>query len=162
MSSSSVEASKNAGCTVDPRLYASNPDHPEAAATLKKIDRGHRNRLATLVWSLAEPAGGGGETHFPRSGGLPLPATYRCNETAVGLKVEPKLGSAVMFYNLRPDGGLEPFSLHGGCPPAAGGTKLAINQWLWTRRYRGDAEIENGIGGHVGKQKLDHNPYSAE
>ena len=72
---------------------------------------------------------------WPRSGGLPLPATYRCNETAVGLKVEPKLGSAVMFYNLRPDGGLEPFSLHGGCPVTSG-VKWAVNQRLWTKPWR--------------------------
>ena len=50
------------GATADaptPRPEPS-PIKRKVNATLKKIDRGHRNRLATLVWSLAEPAGGGG------------------------------------------------------------------------------------------------------
>ena len=49
-----------------------------------------------------------------------------------GLKIEPRRGSAVLFYSLRPDGVTDPFSLHGGCPPLAG-TKWAVNKWLWSR-----------------------------
>lgn len=37
------------------------------------LEGGHRNRLATLLWYLRSPAGGGGETHFPRAGGLHHP-----------------------------------------------------------------------------------------
>ena len=77
----------------------------------------------------------GGETHFPRAGGRPKPSTYRCIDgMPQGLKIEPRRGSAVLFYSLRPDGVTDPFSLHGGCPPLAG-TKWAVNKWVWSEEY---------------------------
>jgi hypothetical protein len=38
---------------------------------------GERNRLATLLWYMAAPDQGG-ETHFPRAGGLDIPQTFKC------------------------------------------------------------------------------------
>jgi prolyl 4-hydroxylase len=50
----------------DPDLYQKQP------GIMKMIADGDRQRLATLLWYIAEPEGGG-ETHFPRAGGLPNP-----------------------------------------------------------------------------------------
>ena len=36
-------------------------------------------------------------------------------------------------YNLRPDGEPDPFSMHGGCPPADGSTAWKVNKWIWNR-----------------------------
>ncbi len=82
------------------------------------LDHGRRNRLATMLWHLQTPAHGG-RTNFPRAGGLPEPDTHECAKHA-GLKLAPKSGEATLFYNLRPDGVVDPFSLHAGCPPRKG------------------------------------------
>ena len=95
---------------------------------------GERNRLATLLWYMQVPEQGG-ETHFPRAGGLPSPQNFLCGEDAQGLKVEPELGKATLFYSLRPDGAPDPLSLHGGCPPKKGGQKWAVNKWVWSKQY---------------------------
>ena len=67
----------------------------------------------------------GGETFFPRSGGLSGPLDFLCEGDAgmQGMKVTPSKGKAVLFYSLRPDGAIDPFSLHGSCPVEAGGEK---------------------------------------
>eukprot|EP01048_Picozoa_sp_COSAG05_P003882 COSAG05_NODE_191_length_14617_cov_90.240736_5_plen_100_part_00 len=66
----------------------------------------------------------GGETFFPRSGALSHPPDPRCEDEAgmQGMKVTPSRGKALLFYSLRPDGAVDPFSLHGGCPVGAKST----------------------------------------
>lgn len=93
--------------------------------------------LATLLWYMQEPSGGGGETHFPRAGGDAQPYTFLCTGEGAnrGLKVAPKQGKATLFYSLRPDGAPDPFSLHGGCPPIGSGSKWAVNKWVWSKPY---------------------------
>ena len=78
----------------------------------------------------------GGETNFPHAGGqTPLGGLgFRPTPTAdTGLSVAPKVGAAVLFYSLRPDGAIDPFSTHAGCPPTEGSAedKWVANLWLW-------------------------------
>lgn len=40
------------------------------------------------------------------------------------LQVAPVVGSATLFYSLRPDGAVDAFSFHGGCPPTEAGPPL--------------------------------------
>ena len=49
------------------------------------------------------------------------------------LKVHPKRGRAVLFYNQKPDGTLDIEAEHGGCPVAVG-HKWAANVWIWNRK----------------------------
>ena len=60
-------------------------------------------RQATLLWYMSE-VGGGGETFFPRSGGLRHPPDVLCEGGAgwQGMRVTPSKGKAVLFYSLRP------------------------------------------------------------
>lgn len=55
----------------DPELYKGQPE------MIKMVEGGERNRLATLLWYMAAPKEGG-ETHFPRAGGLSPPANFKC------------------------------------------------------------------------------------
>eukprot|EP01043_Picozoa_sp_COSAG02_P058979 COSAG02_NODE_7433_length_3015_cov_4.222565_2_plen_576_part_00 len=141
----------------DPELYKEQP------GILEMIADGDRQRLATLLWYLSVPAAGG-ETHFPRAGGLSNPPVELppCafqhwkdgsgdKHPLRGVKVEPVRGMATLFYSLRPDGQLDPFSLHAGCPPHLPGgtpadepaqaeavgalTKWATNKWFWTQPW---------------------------
>tara|TARA_B110000208_G_scaffold190058_1_gene253042 strand:- start:3445 stop:4923 length:1479 start_codon:yes stop_codon:yes gene_type:complete len=50
-----------------------------------------------------------------------------------GLKVRPVRGNALLFYSLRPDGAIDLFSEHAGCPPEVE-TKWAATKWVWTHR----------------------------
>jgi len=89
----------------DKELYQ-NDEH-----TLKNfIQYGRRNRMITVFWYLSDVEEGG-ETIFPRAGGKPPPSNMsQCEE---GLKVKPKRGKVIIFYSLKPDGSLDPLSLHG-------------------------------------------------
>lgn len=52
--------------------------------------------------------------------------------------VTPSKGKAILFYSLRPDGAVDPFSLHGSCPlMGEGSNKWVVNQRAWTMPYRG-------------------------
>ena len=113
---------------IDPLMHRSLPE------TQALIDGGRFNRLATLLWSLQAPEAGG-ETHFPRAGGLEDNSFLDCTNTPEqaaiqGLRVPPRTGSATLFYNLRGDGAPDPHSMHAGCPPTEG-TKWAVNHWVW-------------------------------
>lgn len=70
------------------------------------------NRLATLLMVLQAP-GGGGETIF----------------TIAGLKLQPKAGDAILFWNLHSAGHGDMQSMHAGCPPT-GATKWIANKWF--------------------------------
>ena len=51
-------------------------------------------------------------------------AKWCCNTSSTALRSKPVKGNAVIFYSQLPDGNLDPYSLHGGCPPIKG-TKLS-------------------------------------
>jgi len=111
----------------DPALY-------RGTAMEKKI-RGGRNRVATLFWYMSDVTEGGW-TYFPRSGKLPNPRSYKLkkvSDCSDGLKVEPKKGAVILFYSVKPDGNVDPLSLHGACPVGEGNTKWGANIWYWTK-----------------------------
>eukprot|EP01013_Petalomonas_cantuscygni_P018180 TRINITY_DN35538_c0_g1_i1.p1 TRINITY_DN35538_c0_g1~~TRINITY_DN35538_c0_g1_i1.p1 ORF type:complete len:402 (+),score=58.94 TRINITY_DN35538_c0_g1_i1:85-1290(+) len=89
------------------------------------------NRVATFFVYLTGEGGAanGGATVFPRANGEPQPTDpTRCD---VGLRVYPVAGSAVVFYDMHPDGSVDENSLHGGCPPLNDETeKWAAVIWL--------------------------------
>ena len=60
----------------------------------------------------------GGATGFPKA------ANGR------GLGVRPAKGSAVLFYNMLPDGNGDDLSLHSG-RPIVSGVKWVCNLWIW-------------------------------
>lgn len=55
----------------------------------------------------------GGATAFPR----------------LGVTVEPSKGSALFWYNMKPEGHPDQLSLHGGCPILYG-NKCVSNKWI--------------------------------
>ena len=115
-------------------------------ADMSSVVEGGRNRLATVIWYASSPESGG-ETHFPRAGGLPEHEDVSVNcagaQAGNGLKVPARRRQATLFYNLRPDGAVDPFTLHAGCPPSGAAVKWACNQWIWNRDL--DSEWEQSV-----------------
>jgi len=109
-------------------FYKSDPQ------MVKDYDHGHKNRLATVFWYMSDVEAGG-ETQFPRAGGLGHPPNF--NECKWGLLVKPRKGKVILFYSLTPDGRGDDYSLHGGCPVEGDGTKVkwAANQWVWNKPF---------------------------
>ena len=67
----------------DPQLYTNDPN------TLRMVEHGKKNRLATVFWYLTDVSKGG-ETIFPRSDKGRFPASME--SCSVGLKVKPERG----------------------------------------------------------------------
>lgn len=100
---------------------------------MEMIEGGAKNRLLTFFWYLSDVEAGG-ETNFPRFGGLSDP--YDTKNCRQGLSVKPERGKAVLFYNLLPSGWPDDFSLHSGCPIGKG-IKWAVNKWVWNKPFPG-------------------------
>jgi prolyl 4-hydroxylase len=83
-------------------------------------NRHQPSRFATLLIYLKEPKKGG-ETTFPRS----IQSTNH-----EGLTVTPKIGKAVLFYNMLPDGNVDDLSQHGS-KAVEKGEKWIANLWVW-------------------------------
>lgn len=81
-------------------------------------------RFATLLLYLNEGMEGG-ETEFPR---------YVNAQSKRGLKVEPKMGKAVLFYSQLPDGNMDDWSHHAALPTRKG-EKWLMNLWVWDPEY---------------------------
>jgi hypothetical protein len=83
------------------------------------------------------PAGGGGETAFPRAFGsghvnADMAAGDACGKT--GLAVRPQRGKVIIFYSLHADGSGDESSLHAACPIRdASLVKWAANKWVWNQ-----------------------------
>jgi len=105
---------------------------------------GHEDRLATVFWYLNDVEEGG-ETIFPKHGqpicdidsrgglgvrqcdGAQDPDMSSCE---VGLKVPPRRGTAILWYNFHPSGRGDRNALHAGCPVGANLTKWSANKWV--------------------------------
>ena len=85
------------------------------------VEGGGPCRFVTLLMYLNEPTAGG-QTAFPKATD---PATGKA-----GLAIHPGKGSAVLFYNLLPDGNADTETLHAALPVIEGEKWLA-NFWIW-------------------------------
>lgn len=99
------------------------------AKTMKLIEGGNKNRLATVFWYLTDVEAGG-HTIFPRVDKGPHPQST--SDCSVGLKVKPERGKVIIFYSMTPEGATDPYSLHGACPVEEG-IKWAANKWVWNK-----------------------------
>lgn len=90
---------------------------PATPGGLAHFNRGGQ-RVATFLVYLNTPEEGG-ETIFPRA----------------MLKVAPKKGTAVLFYNVDGMGMIDPMSFHGGAPVISG-EKWLLTRWLRERPFR--------------------------
>eukprot|EP00946_MAST-07B_sp_MAST-7B-sp1_P003730 g3730.t1 len=116
--------------------------YTHSKSTLNMIEHGAKNRLATVFWYMSDVEEGG-QTNFPRAGGLAPPRNTReCNQ---GLLVEARRGKVIVFFNMLPSGELDFLSLHAGCSVKRG-VKWAANKWLWNKPthgvWSGDGEDE--------------------
>jgi prolyl 4-hydroxylase len=86
------------------------------------------NRLTTVFLYLNDVAAGG-ETNFPRAGGLEQPTDFRACDR--GLAARPVKRDVLIFYSMLPSGEFDHFSLHTGCDVGPDAVKWAANYWLW-------------------------------
>eukprot|EP01062_Namystynia_karyoxenos_P020881 TRINITY_DN17914_c0_g1_i1.p1 TRINITY_DN17914_c0_g1~~TRINITY_DN17914_c0_g1_i1.p1 ORF type:complete len:732 (+),score=183.54 TRINITY_DN17914_c0_g1_i1:89-2197(+) len=102
---------------IDPNLFGDQPIPRQRAATF-------------FTWLEDMAPEDGGETVLPMANSGPPAPGYglTCDR---GLRVRPRKGAAILFYDQKPDLTLDPYSLHGACPVVRG-TKWVVPQWLWT------------------------------
>lgn len=102
-------------------------DYSRDARTLELIGHGAFNRLLTVFMYMSDVEEGG-ETVFPSYLGSPPPMDF--GDCSKGYKVRPERQKVIIFYNMHPNGDLDPHSLHGGCR-VLNGTKWSANFWVW-------------------------------
>ncbi len=131
--------------------YDAHYDYFPPAQHPTRVDlRAGRNRMITVLFYLnTVPDGGGGHTNFPLTV-RPNRQPIDYHSCALGLKVQPRQGDAVVFYSLLAEGhmqdagggsALDRLSLHGGCPVLDNGDakaeKWIANNWLYNRAWDG-------------------------
>lgn len=107
-------------------------------------------RVVTVLMYLSTPEEGG-ETVFPDAK-TKVTGDEWSDCARQGFAVKPFKGDAIMFYSLKPDGALDPSSLHGSCPTTKG-EKWSATKWIHVGSYSmsaahqkakwGDCEDEN-------------------
>eukprot|EP01064_Diplonema_japonicum_P004193 TRINITY_DN12744_c0_g2_i2.p1 TRINITY_DN12744_c0_g2~~TRINITY_DN12744_c0_g2_i2.p1 ORF type:complete len:331 (+),score=48.93 TRINITY_DN12744_c0_g2_i2:784-1776(+) len=97
------------------------------------VDAGdHVPRGATFFAWLEDlpPPATGGWTSWPLANKVTNKKRPKISlECSTGLRARPVKGAAVLFYDMTPDGAIDPHSLHAGCPPV-NGVKWAVTKWL--------------------------------
>mmetsp|Transcript_10850 Transcript_10850/g.17768 ORF Transcript_10850/g.17768 Transcript_10850/m.17768 type:complete len:602 (+) Transcript_10850:450-2255(+) len=69
-------------------------------------------------------------------------AEWVCNTSSTALRSSTKAGSVLIFYSQKPNGALDKYSLHGGCPVISG-VKWSANVWVWNRPKPVLSKIKN-------------------
>jgi len=118
----------------DPAFYQKDAD------TLNLIGEGAYNRVLTVFMYLSDVEEGG-ETWFPKYAGR---QDYDQESCSGGLVVKPERLKVIVFYNMYPNGQLDPHSVHGGCR-VWNGTKWSANFWVWNvrRPYKTEEASKN-------------------
>lgn len=88
-------------------------------------------RIATVIVYLSDVEGGG-QTVFKREGSKNANkaiTNWTSCDVDGGLVYQPRMGDAVLFWSVRPDGEIDPHSLHGSCPVTKGDKWIAV-KWI--------------------------------
>eukprot|EP00656_Telonema_subtile_P033439 TRINITY_DN3706_c0_g1_i1.p1 TRINITY_DN3706_c0_g1~~TRINITY_DN3706_c0_g1_i1.p1 ORF type:complete len:278 (-),score=58.63 TRINITY_DN3706_c0_g1_i1:33-866(-) len=114
---------KSSDCAEDMQVVRYHLKGDEYAHHYDFFETGEaRNRFATLLIYLNDPDPGAPST----DGGTGFPKAFG----GQGLQARPKAGSAVLFYNMLPDGNGDRLSEHAGLPVQQS-EKWIANLWIW-------------------------------
>jgi len=95
-------------------------------------------RVASVLLYLTDVEEGG-ETHFPLEGREGLERLRRGHidykTCEGGLRVAPRAGDALLFWNVHPNATLDKRALHGGCPVVRG-EKWVATKWIRDKSFR--------------------------